>query len=354
VTEAGAEVNVPIRVAPDVLATFGEPAVRDVIQHLVSLFKKDYEGLFPVDVDIGSFLFLRHLSAALRDLSACNGFAEHVAEYRNDVDSTYLVTVIAHHVQRQVAALELEPPIPTSGKRGDIRLTAASGEVMFVECKSPKKEILSALEAEHEEMYAGLRDAVVRPCDVFVSYEETLSAEKLGRLAAFLKDCLPAVTSDGTILDVPEVKVEVTNVRDSLVDIGDVRVQMLLDNHQSASRDPVTLINRDGVAIGFAKRNVSLVPSVERQFRSARKQVPDGVPLVLVVQAGFLTGARAANVSAIAGLFQPTKNTRVNAVVVADWTYTPESLIEPTFTTVMNPYAKNPAGDLSQMFLPRA
>lgn len=345
-------VEVPIRVTKELLKVVPDRQVRERVQHLVGLFKQDYEKLFPVEIGEHDFLFLAHLSLALGALEGREGFDAHLAEFRNDVDSTYLVTALAAHLLPRVRDLELEPEPAPSGKRADIRVELEDGREVFFECKNPRREILGMLREEAEPMYEALRGHVPRPCDVTVAYEEPLSEEDLTRLGSFLEQRLPLVTGEGTILDRGSIQVDVTRVRERWEDVGEVLLQMVVPNRRGDARNPVTVVNRGGVAMCFVKRGAPFSGIVEQQLRASRGKAPRDAPLVLAVQSDLLTGPVADNVRAVSALFQPQKHTSFNGVVLVQWSYNFGSLIEHEFDYVNNPYARNPLDDAARLFRP--
>lgn len=329
-----------------------EHTIREKIQHLVGLFKQHYETLFSVEIDEITFLFLSHLSLALEALQDCDGFDAHLKEFRNDVDSTYLVTTLAAYLSPRVQQITLEPETPSTSKRADIKVELETGRTIFFECKNPKKEVLTQLRGEQEPMYEALKGRVSRPCDVFLSYKETLTDDELARLGQFLEERLPLVTGEGTILDRDGIKIEVTNIRDSFQDIGEVQVQLVLENYHANERNPVNMINRDGVAIGFTKRGVSVISNLEQQLKASRRKVPREAPFVLAIHSDYLTGTLDDNLRAISSLFQPRKHTSFNGVLLMRWSYNFRDLIDHEFHYVNNPYARNPVADLAGLFRP--
>lgn len=345
-------VEVPIQVTGQLVEVVTEQVIRERIQHLVGLFKQDYERLFPTQIDEATFLYLAHLSFALASLEGCDGFDAHLAEFKNDVDSTYLVTTLASHLRPRVRELRLEPETPSMSKRADVKIILQDGRELFFECKNPKKEILSQLRDEQEPMYEALKECISRPCDVSITYEESLTETELARLGRFLKERLPLVTGEGTILDRDGLMVEVTNVRDSFQDIGEIQAQMILDNYHANERNPVNIINRNGVAIMFVKRGVSVIKNVEQQFKASRNKVPRDAPLILVIQSDYLTGPLDENIRAISSLFQPGKHTSFNGVLLVRWSYNLRDLIDHEFHYVNNPYARKPIADLAALFHP--
>ena len=87
-------------------------------------------------------LFLIHLSRSLENLANYRGFVEHVNEFSIDKDSTYFVTTLADYLTSRSKTIELEPVISNHPKQADIRIDFDETE-LFIECKNPKKDILT-------------------------------------------------------------------------------------------------------------------------------------------------------------------------------------------------------------------
>lgn len=344
------EVNVPIKYAEDVRATFGEKFVRGVVQRLVTLFKDEYPRSLPTEIDMHAFLQLRHMDIALAELADCDGFEQHLAEFHNDVESTYLVTIVAHRLLSRVSELQLEPVIAGTGKRGDIRIVSADGEEVWIECKLPRASFPEHLIEENRVTYEALRESVVRPCDITISSNVALSDESVQEVAAFLKRTLPFVTAEGTLLDVDGIKIDVTAVRSTWQDIGEVEIAMPLENEFTNSRDAITIHKRDGIGMAFCRTGLSKTKSVERQIASSRGQAPDGMPFILAISSAHLLGALQSNLAEISSLFNPGKNTSVNGIALVDWHYSLHEPIVDKYQLVQNPCAKATANSIPALF----
>lgn len=343
-------VDVPLKVTPELLKAVPEHLIRERIQYLVALFKQEYEKLFPTDIDEIQFLRLAHLSYSLESLQKCAGFDLHISEFKNDVDSTRFVTTLPSYLRNRTQCLELEPKNPLNGKRADIKVLLEAGAELFVECKHPTKEIHSQLRTEQEPMYEVLKSHISRPCDVSVIYEESLKGSDLARLGQFIEERLPQVSGEGTILNHEGVKVDITNIRESFEDIGDIQLQMILNDYHANERNPINIINRNGVAISFIKRGISVLDNVEQQLKASRNKAPQETPMILAIRSDYLTGPLDENINGISAMFQPNKYTSFNGILLMRWSYNFQDLIEHEFQYINNPYARNPVTDLSGLF----
>lgn len=339
-----------LEIKEDLLEGLPREEIGQRFKYLLTLFGESYSEYFPVQISDHATLFkLTHMSFALERLAKAPGFNIHLQEYRNDVTSTYLVLVLADYLATRAAAIELEPPASDSSKRADVA-AVMNGIKVYFECKSPQKEVLEELRVEQEPMYELLRPYISRPCDVFISYRKPLSETDILQLGTFLRDRLPKVTAEGTIINQDDLRVEVTNPRESFNDIGDIQVQLILEDYNTKERNPVNMINRGGIPIAFAKRGVSVMTNLESQLRASRRKAASDAPLVVVVRSDYLTGSLDENIRAISRFFQPSKNTSFNGVLLVRWEYEARQLLHYEFTYVNNPYARNPVQGLATFF----
>jgi hypothetical protein len=320
------------------------------IEFLIKIFKLDYKKYFPVQIsDESTLLYLIHLSRSLERLKDCDGFDKHINEFRNGVDSTYFVTIIADYLFSQCSNLILEPSSDEVKKKADI-LATINGHDIYFECKNPKQNILSPIGKEHEEMYASLSKSINKPCDVSITYSESLTPQQLIELGDFLKVKLPLVTGEGKILNYQGVKVEVTNVREQFIDIGDIRITRLWDNYHEKALHPGSAINRNGIAMMFFKTNVNAFKNIESQIKNSKNKVSKDKPLIAVIHAEGIPGKLVDNIDFVNSLFNEKKYTSFNGVLFVRHCYSFQKLIEHEFHYINNPYSRNQLPQLSQMF----
>ncbi len=324
--------------------------LRARIQFLVGLFALEYENLFPLKIDDElTLLPLIHTSSALEKLSSGKGFNEHVREYKNDFESTYFVTVLADFLSSQTQDLELEPTIDGHSKCPDIKIEF-DGKPLFIECKNPKKSILEGLREEQLPMYEAFYHILESyKCNLTIEYESPIVGDELTDLCTYIKSKLQSVTGEGTILSSDGLEVSVTAVGQTNLDIGDKYIQFMVENRYS-ERNLHCLFSRNGKPIAFVKSSISVIDNVLAQLKKCSNKVPKDKPLVLAIQSEYLTGHVRKNMSLIAQLFQPKKFTSVNGILLVNWSYSIENLIEPEFVYINNPYARNSINDFERLF----
>jgi hypothetical protein len=342
--------QVTIQFNPTLYSKLPKDLISRHFEFLIKTFKLDYKKYFPTSVTNESdLLFLIHLSRSLERLKDCDGFADHIKEFKNGIESTYFVTIIADYLITQSSKLSLEPTSDGLQKKADI-LATINGQDIYFECKNPQHDILSPIEKEHEEMYAALHSSVNKPCDVSITYQDTLTTKQLSDLGDFLKAKLPLVTGEGKILNYEGVKVEVTNVREQFTNIGDIRITRLWDNYQEKALHPGSIINRNGIAMMFFKTGVTAFKNIESQIRNSKNKVPKDKPLIAVIHAEGIPGKLIDNIEFVNSLFNENKYTSFNGVLFVRHCYTFQRLIEYQFHYVNNPFARNQLSQLSQLF----
>lgn len=339
-----------LRIEDSILNELDSSKLEVALQALAEVFKKDYEKYFSVDISsVNEALYLTHLGLAMSRIGFVDGFEKHIKEYRNDVNSTHFVTVLADYLLPLTDSLELEPSFDLHPKCPDIKIQF-NGRPLYIECKNPKKNILDDLKEEQQYMYKALSDVVLKhPCNLTVTYDERISEKELTKLVAILKERLESVSGEGNIYDNSGVQVAVTSVGKLGADIGEESFSFILEDRHS-ERNLINIISINGVAISFVKRSISVLDNITSQFKKCTNKVPKTESLILAIQSEYLTGHPRENSRIISGLFQPKKFTSINGVLLSSWDYSAENEIENSFIYINNPYARNPVSDFERLF----
>lgn len=343
-------VNIPFKINADAVSEIDTVSLQKSLQCLVSLFKEDYERLFPVQIkSTNDALKLIHTANALEKLKTKEGFEKHISEYKNNVESTYFVSVLADYLDRKTSNIALEPDIEGHAKAPDIK-SVLDNSVFYIECKNPKKDILKGLKEEQTPMFNALFQVVhENSCNLTITYKEPLSDDDLAGLNVFLKKRLKDVTGEGTILLTDEIEVSVTNVGNRNNDIGDQYLQFIVENRYS-ERNLICLFTRTGTSVAFVKNGISVIDNIESQLKKCKNKVPGSFPLVLAIQSEYLVGHSHSNMKKISNLFKPNKFTSINGILLVNWSYDIECIIKHEFIYINNPYAKNPIVDFERLF----
>lgn len=345
-------IELPIKINAEILSDLDVPQLRSSLQNLATLFKMDYQKYFPLNVsNISEALHLIHAGMSLNKLSVVTGFDKHIKEYVNDKDSTYFVTVVADYLYELTEELELEPSFDKHPKCPDIKIIFDS-KPLYIECKNPKKDIVSGLSSEQKPMYDLLRHVIKAfPCNLSISYENPLSTDELTDLVVILTEKLKWVTGEGTIYNRDGVEVSVTNLGSLSSNVGEKDFAFILENRYS-ERNLINIITRDGIAISFIKKGVSVQKNIEKQMKNCSKKVPNSENIVLAIQSEYLTGHTHDNIRKISQLFQPNKFTSISGILLSNWNYDIGCIIKHEFVYINNPFARNSVKDFERLFRP--
>lgn len=337
------------KIEESIVCELGFANLKFGLNTLVDVFKKDYTKYFPAKIStITEALYLTHLGTAMQALKEVDGFEKHVQEYRNDIDSSYFVTVLADYFLPLVDLLELEPSFDLHSKYPDIKIQF-NGESIYLECKNPKKNIMDGLMKEQRKMYESLSSVVKQyPCNLTVTYNEVVSEKLLTSLVKTLKERLAHVSGEGSIYYQNGIEVAVTNKGKLSADIGEAYFSFILENSYS-ERNLINIISVDGIAISFVKRRISVIDNITNQFKKCSKKVPETESLVLAIQSEYLTGHPSENMKIISSLFQPKRFTSISGVLLSNWDYSVENGIENSFIYINNPYARNPVHNFNDL-----
>lgn len=110
---------------------------------LQNKMEKNFKFVLPAGNEISDIevYLLDYLNSALELLKNCDGFHKHVAEYKNDPESAFFVTVIADVLVGHGLKVKLEPDVPLQNKKPDIyAFQSPDGLGVFFECKRPKED----------------------------------------------------------------------------------------------------------------------------------------------------------------------------------------------------------------------
>lgn len=247
-------VNVPLEINAEVVKDINISLLQTSLQYLVALFKDDYEKLFPVQINsTNEALRVIHTASSLEKLESKGGFDRHINEYKNDVESTYFVTVLAEYLDNKTPDIVLEPDIKDHAKAPDIK-SIFDETPFYIECKNPKKDILKGLKEEQAPMFNALYQvAHDNLCDLTIAYNKPLSADDLEELNELLTKRLKHVTGEGTILLTEDIEVSVTNVGRRNEDVGEQYFQFIVENRYS-ERNLICFFTKKGTPIAFVKK----------------------------------------------------------------------------------------------------
>ncbi|MGL6403668.1 hypothetical protein ACSZM0_15295 [Aeromonas hydrophila] len=345
-------IELPITINEEILNYLDIQQLRTSIKSLATLFKMDYQNHFPLNIStIAEALHLIHAGTSLNKLNIVAGFDKHIKEYTNDKDSTYFVTVMADYLYSLTEELELEPSFDKHPKCPDIKIIFDS-KPLYIECKNPKKDIVSGLSFEQKPMYDRLSHIIKAfPCNLSITYENPLSTDELTDLAVILAERLESATGEGTIYNRDGIEVGVTNLGGLSSNVGEMDFALILENKYS-ERNLINIITKNGIAMSFIKKGVSVRKNIERQMKNCSKKVPYSESIVLAIQSEYLTGHIRDNIKMISQLFQPNKFTSISGVLLSNWNYDIDCIIKHNFIYINNPFARNSIKDFDRLFRP--
>lgn len=304
-----------------------------------------FEKIIPSQINDSSTIeWAVDLSQRLEKLSHCKGFSTHVSCYssKNAAASAYDVAVIATYLHDMVDSIELEPIIEGEKHRPDI-LINYKGERVYLECKSIDTQKFSYFE-EHRRMFSILRSYMVTPHQIDIQYKSPLSDAELHDLGKVIQERLGLITTSGNIIHNSNIRVSVQmrepNSRETKGPLG-----MMLGGISEDLRDqcfyPLHVYMEGSVTLSLSGPKVDYSKILRGKLGKSRRQSPYLQPYVVVINCNNMVGSWTDNIRAISSAFQPSRNTRISAVLLVRYNKEPRKKeLTFKFEMIPNPFTK--------------
>ena len=216
----------------------------------------------------------------------CEGFHEHIAEYKNDPKSTFFVTVIADVLVGHGLKVKLEPDVPLQNKKPDIyAFQSPDGLGVFFECKRPKEDTKHLL-SEQRKMFDGIEDVISDEYSLALFYEKTLSSAEIKIMRDLTQENLSKdnnIYENRHIIDNANLGVKLLvsgtgrNIeKNSLIEIAGIPNFSDEKGYTNANG-----INRYGKNIVFYKS--ASKNTINSQLANSHDKVPEGSPYVICI-----------------------------------------------------------------------
>lgn len=319
-------------------------SIDDLQEHLIELKSILGEKLeLVVSPEINNLPALQSLislSQCLRKLKQCEGFDKHIKNYtKNQLQSSYFVTVIASYLFDKVDSIIMEPPITATKRASDI-LANLRGEQVYLECKRIDTAQFDYY-IEHEHMFSTLSGYINVPHQIDITYNKSLSDEELYGLGKTLQERINQITGDGTLIHNANLKVGV-QIRKAYAGKGIAGILVITtkDLHTNCYY-PGHVYIRDGKTLSLCGPEVDFIRVLKDKIRKSRHQSPPDSPYILVIDGNNMLGDLSENIRALELAFQPTTNTRFSAAILVTYYLRFEtSCLDFNFYLVTNPFAK--------------
>ena len=230
---------------------------------------------------------LNYLDTALSVLRECKGYDKHIAEYQNNLNSTFFVTVVADVLAAHGLTIELEPEIlNTESKKPDLfAYQMPDGLGVYFECKQPKEDTHQFIK-EQNLIFDGIEDVISEKYSLALFYDKELSSEEITRLRSLIDNSLTKggeIFEERVIVDSKElgVKLVVSGISYNIEKSGIIEMEGIPNFSNDKGYSNVNGINRYGKNIVFYK-SVSK-SALGNQLKASTKKVPEGTPYVVCI-----------------------------------------------------------------------
>lgn len=229
---------------------------------------------------------LDYLNTALEIIKNCEGFQEHIAEYKNDPESTFFVSVIADMLIGHGLIVKLEPTIPMQKKKPDIyAVQNPSGLGVYFECKQPKESTLSLL-PEQRIMFEGIEDVISNEYSLAMFYERTLTIKEIEEMRILIKESFMRdknicenriIISDNKL----GVKLLISGTSSNIAKNGSIEFAGIPNFSDEKGYSNANGINRYGKNVVFYKYYSK--NTIDSQLKNSVGKVPEGTPYVICI-----------------------------------------------------------------------
>lgn len=235
---------------------------------------------------------LDYLNSALEILKNCKGFYKHIAEYKNNPESSFFVTVLADVLVGHGLFVEFEPDITGQNKKPDLYVFRNPNEAgIYFECKQPKDDTKILL-PEQRKIFDGIEDVISDKYSLALFYDKKLSSTEINTLHELIRNELQNdsnIYENKCLVDDSSlgVRLYVSGTSGNIEKNGLIEIAGIPNFSDKKGYSNVNGINRHGKNIVFLKS--ASKNTIDSQLKNSRNKVPDGSPYVVCID---LSGPR--------------------------------------------------------------
>lgn len=229
---------------------------------------------------------LDYLNSALDIIKNCKGFYKHIAEYKNDPESSFFVTVLADVLVGYGLKIELEPDILGHDKKPDLfAFQMPDGIGVYFECKQPKDDTKNLL-PEQRKIFDGIEDVISDQYSLSIFYRKELSTHEIEILSDAIKKSLQDdsnIYENRCIVDDDNLGIRlcISGMTDNIERNMLIEIAGIPNFSDKKGYTNVNGINRYGKNIVFLKSATK--NTIDSQLKNSRYKVPKGSPYVVCI-----------------------------------------------------------------------
>jgi hypothetical protein len=217
---------------------------------------------------------------------------------------------------------------------------------IFIECKGIETN-KHDYSKQHDYYFSILKPYFIGiPHEISITYQRELSEDSLRTLALGIVERIKSVSSNGKIIDNPDVSVNIIKREKPNNPQVKLYMAMIQENLDERCRYPGHVYGVDGITLSISGPKVSYERIFKEKIRRSRSQAPENSPYILMIDSNLMLGCLSDNIRALSTAFQPKANSRFSSAIIVEHNPrigTPQT--DFTFHVVNNPFAKYPVTD---------
>ncbi len=324
----------------------------ECFKSLELIFGDTYSSILPKDKEhIREFemLMYLYLLSALKNINSFPGFEKHIAEYKNNYETTSFVTLFSDVLAGFGFKLILEPDIKDHSKKPDI-LALKGNKRVFFECKNPINPDPNRLIVENREIFEALKNHITSEYSYAVFYKRRLTEDELEKLSyQFVTSINDIVQKENDVIidDINMgIKVVVSGEPDSIYDKS--RIELFGVPIFSTGYCNANGINDYGKNIMFYKE--ASHNTIFDQLKKSKGKVPVGTPYIVAINISSDRFDVEEYKVKLKDKFLKNDNTRISGLVLVEFGFTELAEVIVKMNWVPNPNAEVSVGDMSCFF----
>lgn len=235
---------------------------------------------------------LDYLNSALDLSQEYKGFDKHIAEYKNNFNSTFFVTVISDLLLSHGLIVELEPESEKHSKKADLlAYQKEDGLRIYFECKQANDDPKHLLK-EQRLIFDGIKDVISNQYSLACFYKKELDHEQIFKF----RELIIASITENSHIEENRVLVQddelglalvVSGVSDNLYKGSRIEMSGLLNFSEERKYSHANGFNHEGKSILFYKDGSK--NTIDGLLKNSRKKVISGSAYVVCLD---LSGPR--------------------------------------------------------------
>lgn len=251
-------------------------------------------------------------------------------EARAHISTVYFT----RYVLGELGEIEFEPD------QSDVEVQLEDGRVIFEFKRPQESEEVQEYRKQHKEILNTIKEILDKRYQYDIRYKVP---DDIQFLPPLLESYITEISGPGETMltGTIEVTARKSGGYNEEAPIQGFVLDIAMHDLDSGRWMPLTQYSGKEATFSIAGPEIDETDKLERLIDRARKQIESGKPSVIAINVGHMMGSISDLQKQVKGLFQISKNTRINAVILYDYAFrSVEGGIQFTSRKIRNPYAK--------------